>query len=618
MNLNDHPLVLAWMFLLFLNFKVSAQADRWQQRVSYEMQIDFDVKNHQFNGKQNVVYTNNSPDRLTSFFYHLYLNAFQPGSMMDVRSRSIIDPDPRVLDRISKLKKDEMGYHEIVSLQQDGEEVAFHVEGTILEVQLATPIEPGQSSVFEMEFESQVPLQIRRNGRDSKEGIDYSMAQWYPKICEYDYQGWHANPYVGREFYGVWGDFDVEITIDQKYTLAATGVLQNKDEIGKGYSDESPPASDNNDKLTWKFRAENVHDFVWAADPDYVVDSHVVEDGTTFYFVYKPGEQTTENWKALPEVMSTAFMFMNENYGKFPYPVYSFIQGGDGGMEYPMATLVTGERPFQSLVGVCVHEFMHGWYHTVLGNNESLYPWMDEGFTTFGESEVENFLRKKKLIRGEVVDQANKHNISGYLKYAQSGLEEPMTTHDDHYKTNYAHGQSAYIKGAVFLTQLEYIMGKKAFRKALLNYHNTWKFKHPNSNDFIRVMEKECNLELDWFKEYFVHTTEVPDYAIGEVSKQEFVTQITLYKLQQMPMPQEVSVTFDDGSSQLYYIPLRLMRGGKFYEDEKHVKILPDWPWTHSSYTFSVASEKNIQSVSIDIENRMVDNNRKNNKWKNE
>ncbi|MEL7221336.1 MAG: M1 family peptidase, partial [Bacteroidota bacterium] len=225
------------LFCLFLSLSYSiAQAGYWQQAVKYEMDIDFDVKKHQFDGTQKINYTNNSPDTLQKVFYHLYFNAFQPNSMMDVRSRTIADADPRVADRIQSLSKNEIGYHQIESFTQDGQAADYIVEGTILEVDLPTPILPGSSSVFKMNFQSQVPLQIRRSGRDNREGIAYSMSQWYPKLAEYDYQGWHANPYIGREFHGIWGDFDVKITIDKSYIVGATGYIQNPNEVGGGYA----------------------------------------------------------------------------------------------------------------------------------------------------------------------------------------------------------------------------------------------------------------------------------------------------------------------------------------------------------------------------------------------
>jgi hypothetical protein len=208
----------------------------WQQEANYTMEVDVDVNTNRFTGKQRIRYKNNSPDVLHKAFFHLYLNAFQPGSEMDVRSRTIPDPDPRVADRIVNLKPDEIGYQKIIKLTQNNQPVKFEVNGTILEVDLAKPIRPGQSVTFMMEYEAQVPLQVRRNGRDNKEGIRLSMSQWYPKLCAYDEHGWHANPYVGREFYGVWGNFDVSLTIDASYVVAASGVLQNAKNIGHGYA----------------------------------------------------------------------------------------------------------------------------------------------------------------------------------------------------------------------------------------------------------------------------------------------------------------------------------------------------------------------------------------------
>src|ERR1041385_2594237 len=223
------------LFLMIVVVFANAQGTYWQQRVEYTMNVSMNVSSHQFDGDQKLVYYNNSPDTLSKVFYHLYFNAFQPGSMMDVRSRNISDPDRRVLDRISKLKDNEIGYQHVASLKQDGKDLNYKVNGTVLEVTLAKPILPKGKSVFEMKFNGQVPTQIRRSGRDNREGISYSMTQWYPKMAEYDFQGWHAYQYVAREFHGVWGDFDVKITMDPKYMIAGTGKLKNPDKIGYGY-----------------------------------------------------------------------------------------------------------------------------------------------------------------------------------------------------------------------------------------------------------------------------------------------------------------------------------------------------------------------------------------------
>ena len=589
-----------------------AQPDRWQQAIDYKMDIDFDVKTHRFTGKQKVVYTNNSPDELNKVFYHLYFNAFQPGSMMDMRNQSLQDADRRVAGRISKLKDDEIGYHKIISLRQNGKAVAFEVVGTVLEVKLNDPIGGGGKSTFDMEFVSQVPVQIRRSGRHNKEGIDYSMSQWFPKMCEYDYQGWHANPYVGREFYGVWGDFDVKINIDRSYIIGATGYLQNPNQIGYGYEDEGvavkPPRGE---KLTWHFKAPNVHDFVWAADPDYTHVKMKADAGHTMHFLFQKNENTEGPWSRLPNIMNHAFNYINKTYGEYPYQQYSFIQGGDGGMEYPMATLITGERHLGSLVGVSAHELMHSWYQMILGTNESLYAWMDEGFTSYATSEVMNELKKQDLLPGmSAVENPHSGTYASYGAFALSGREEALSIHADHFTSNAAYGVGAYVKGQVFLKQLEYVIGKDAFDSGLLKYYNTWKFKHPNANDFIRIMEKESGLELDWYREYFVNTTHTIDYGVNEATKADKKqTRILLEKTGVMPMPIDMEVTLNNGEKIIYNIPLRIMRGHKKQEDKNaKFEVLEDWPWTHPTYEAVIPVKfKKVKSIRIDPHNRMAD-----------
>ncbi len=604
--------------IFFASIAISSfgQADRWQQAIKYKMDIEVDAENNQYAGHQYVQYYNNSPDTLERIFYHLYFNAFQPNSMMDTRSRTIADPDGRVLDRIQKLNEDEIGYHKILNLTQNGKETSYEVVGTILEVDLAEPILPGKSALMDMRYVSQVPLQVRRSGRDNKEGIRLSMSQWYPKVCEYDYQGWHSNPYVGREFHGVWGDFDVKITIDKDYILGATGVLQNAEQIGYGYQKNIGKEPKKKGKsLTWHFVAENVHDFVWAADPDYTHTKIMAHDGTELHFLFQAGEETSENWAQLPDAMDEALKWINKNYGKYPYPVYSFIQGGDGGMEYPMATLITGKRKWSSLVGVSVHELMHSWYQMILGTNEALYPWMDEGFTSYASAETMNYLKMKGKIPGEVRDNPTLGSVRSYANFTQTGMEEPLSTHADHYITNRAYGLASYVKGSATLAQLQYIIGKKDFQSALLRYYDTWKFKHPNTNDFIRIMEKESNLELDWFKEYWVNTTHQMDYAVDTLlSNSAKSTEIVLSRQGTFPMPLDVTVRYKDGSNSKHNIALRLMRGNKGSDSFIYENIEEDWPWTHPNYSLMIERPiVDIQSVIIDESQRMADVNLDNN-----
>ncbi|WP_338110676.1 M1 family metallopeptidase [Roseivirga pacifica] len=589
-------------------------SDRWQQYAKYTMEIDMNVETNRFDGVQKIVYTNNSPDELDQVFYHLYFNAFQPGSMMDVRSRTIGDPDRRVQDRISKLSDDEIGYQKIKTLTMNGKAVEHKTEGTVLEVKLPQPIKPGQTVTFDMKFEGQVPLQIRRTGRDNAEGVRYTMTQWYPKLAEYDYQGWHADEYIGREFYGIWGDFDVKISIDKDYVIGGTGYLQNPLEIGHGYENEGQTVKQKvkNGKLTWHFVAPNVHDFAWAADPDYAHDKLTMKNGMVLHFFHQKG-QNEENWAKLMPLAEQAFEYANKHFGQYPYKQFSVIQGGDGGMEYPMSTMITGNRG--SLLGVTIHEALHDWYHGVLGNNEALTPWMDEGFTSYASGRIGRHIRNPQPEE-PTLETLGTPAGGSYLRIAISDIEEPLSTHSDHYNLNGAYSTAAYGKGAVWMSQLGYVIGEEARDKGLLEYFDTWKFKHPNPNDVLRVFERVSGLELDWYNEYFVYTTKTIDYGVKEVVGENNSTKVTLEKVGLMPMPMDVVVTYKDGTKEVHYMALRMMRGEKPAETNDPRVVHADWPWTNPTYEFSIDRPlSDIISVEIDPSKRMADVNRDNNKW---
>lgn len=601
--------ILAMMGTISL---LQAQTARWQQKVKYEMDVTMDVVKNQYKGTQKLHYTNNSPDTLHQVFYHLFYNAFQPNSMMDVRSRTIADPDRRVGDRIFNLKPEEIGILKVNALSLNGKAVDFVHEETILEVNLDEPILPGQTVIFDMEFEGQVPLQVRRAGRDNAEGVRYSMAQWYPKMAAYDSRGWHANPYIGREFYGNFGDFDVKITIDKSYTLGGTGYLRNANEIGHGYEDAGVKVpSPKGNTLTWHFYAPGVHDFVWAADPKYTHEKVKMDNGTMVHFLYVKSEKTEENWSKLKGYTVDAIKYMSDNFGEYPYKQFSVIQGGDGGMEYPMATLITGHRNLRSLVGVTVHELIHMWYYGVLGFNEASEPWLDEGFTTWGTDVVMNAVFEKN--EGFIQEG----NYRSYFRLAQSGFEEPLTTHADHYNRNSAYGAATYTKGAVFVEQLSYIMGEENFRKGMKRMWNDWKFKHPTGHDVIRIMEKTSGLELDWYYDYFIASTKTIDYGVKSVEAEGNQTKITLERIGMMPMPLDVVVTYQDGSQESIYLPMVIMRGEKPEEAGQPSRAMTvKWPWTN--YTKEVMLSRpigDVRSVEIDPSMRLADVERANNKF---
>jgi len=568
----------------------------WQQRVNYEMEIDMNVDTYQYTGTQKLVYTNNSPEALDKVYYHLYFNAFQPGSEMDVRSRTIADPDRRVGDRISKLSPSEIGYIRINSLTQDGKSLSYITEGTVLEVTLAKPIMPGTSTTFNMDFTGQVPVQIRRSGRNNKEGIALSMTQWYPKMAEYDFEGWHAHPYIGREFHGVWGDFDVKITIDKDYILGGSGYLQNPNEIGYGYETGTVKRPEG-DTLTWHFKAPDVHDFTWAADPNYVHDIVDGANGVKLHFLYKNDPRIKDNWKELQEKTKETLVFLNTYIGPYPYKQYSVIQGGDGGMEYAMCTLITGNRPLSSLIGVTVHEFAHSWFQFVLAFNESKHEWMDEGFTTYISNRCMNHIMDYNQ------QNPNKGSYNSYYRLVKAGIEQPLTTHADRYTYNRAYGVAAYSKGAIFLSQLEYVIGKENLGKTLKKLFNDFKFKHPTPNDVKRTAEKVSGIHLDWYLTDWTQTTNTIDYGVKEINGNK----VTLERIGLMPMPIDITVNYTDGSSEEFYIPLRMMRG----EKPTSATQKPDWAWAYPTYTLETS--KTIKSVAIDPTEFMADVNKENN-----
>jgi aminopeptidase N len=278
-----------------------------------------------------------------------------------------------------------------------------------------------------------------------------------------------------------------------------------------------------------------------------------------------------------------------------------------------MSTLITGERPLGSLVGVSVHELMHSWYQFVLATNESLYPWMDEGFTSFASAEVMKHLAEIGAIPGAEVEE-NPHlgTVLGYSRFANTGRAEALSTHADHYTTNAAYGVGSYVKGELFLYQLGGIIGEEAFDKGMLRYFNTWKMKHPTPQDFMRVMEKVSGQELDWYLEYMVNTTHQIDFAVDTVySAGAKKTTVVLRKLGVMPAPVDVLVRDRDGKMTTFLIPIVLQRG---HAPLKGRQLAPDWPWTNPTYTLTVPMPfDRIAGIEVDPEVKLSESNKENN-----
>lgn len=594
------------------------QKPYYQQFAKYTMNIDVDAKNYSYHGNQTIEYTNNSPDELDVVYFHLYWNAFKPNSMMDHRVRNQENSaDTRLAtkvngelqSRLASIPKEEEGSQTINWLKQNGKEVKFEVQQTILKVYLNEKIKPNTKTVFTMDWDAVVPRQIRRSGRNNREGIELSMTQWYPKLAEYDYDGWATFDYIGREFHAPFSDYDVSISIDKDYVIGAGGTLANPNEV-KGYVQNPTIKTNKNERATWKWSAKNILDFAWGADPDYTVETQQVPDGPKLYFVYHKTEKT-KLWEEAKPLAVKFFQLMNAHFGRYVYPSYSFIQGGDGGMEYGMCTLMLGEgRDLKGLLGLMVHEGTHSWYQHMLATNESMRHWMDEGFTSYAE----DFVMHQLLPPTQPIPNPYIENIERYISFAKSGKEQPAGWLADHYDSGASYGMASYVKGQLFLVGLGYIMGEEKLAQVMKQYYYDWAMKHPTDRDFMHIAQKLSGMDLKWFHHYWINTTKTIDYAIKDIQFKDNSTTIVLSNNGEVPMPIDFSVVKKDGSIQNYHIPLNMMRTPKKTDYYGKFETLPYWNWTEKEYSITIPLGKSqMQAVGIDFSQRMPDINKSDN-----
>jgi len=280
-------------------------------------------------------------------------------------------------------------------------------------------------------------------------------------------------------------------------------------------------------------------------------------------------------------------------------------------MEYAMSTLITGGDKPGSLIGTMVHELAHSWFQHVLATNEAKHAWMDEGFTSFISALCNNEIRAQ-----------NKENpfesiYNGYYSLVASGREQPQSTHADRYDSNMPYGNASYRKGAIFLSQLGYVIGQDKLMETIRKYYSDFKFKHPIPNDIKRTAEKVSGIELDWYLTDWTQTTNTIDYGIKGVVADGEKTKINLERIGLMGMPLDILVVYNDGTQETFYAPLRMMRGEKEnpYPQVRRT-VLDDWPWAFKNYDFTLNKPlSSIKVVLIDPSQLMADVNLKNNFW---
>lgn len=588
----------------------------WQQRVHYRMDIDLDTSRHQYAGRQILVYVNNSPDTIRDVYYHLYYEAFKPGSMMDIRDRSL--PDGGSLG-IQQLSTEDQGAVRIDSLRQDGADIRWTVDETVLHAELRRPIAPGDSTMLEMAWLTRIPRVVRRGGWMNREGVEYSMSQWYPKLAAYDRTGWHQDDYVLREFYGVFGTFDVAITLPASYVVGGTGTVMNPDQVKCGYELSSAdttvtnPASGTGLK-TWRFHAENVHDFAWVADREY---SHHITHwrDMTLHFLFK--RSVAPMWQHISTWTQVLLAYYGKRFGEYGWPQFTVAMAGDRGMEYPQMIMITGYRDPVSLAGVLAHEMGHQWFYGMIGTNETQEAWMDEGFAQYMTDEARRkvFGLERNPFHGldDIVYAWNGspiRDVNDYYTLATAGYGESISTYHDWLREGATSGLP-YSKGETVLRMLEGMLGTPLFDRGMHAYVEQWRFRQPDARDFEHAIEETSGLRLDWFFNQWVVLNRSCDYAALSVTSDPeesgFRTKIALARRDEVVMPLDVTLRYEDGSTAVANIPV---------EDwaKPDVDIhLPRWKWVAPEYSASFITPKRVVEIEIDTSMMLADLDRTNN-----
>lgn len=578
----------------------------WQQRVDYRIAATLDTAKSELRGHETIHYVNHSPDALPYLWLFVEQNICAPNSIT-----SILNQPPLVFGDIS-FDFSCGGFNgrpTMESAKVNGVDAKHTNYGTTMRIDLAKPLAPGASLELEFAWHFTVPEQgVGRMGRD---GALYEMAQWYPRMVVYDdVRGWNHEPYIGAgEFYLEYGNFDVELTVPASYIVAATGELRNPTQvltsseqkllalahtrdsavaiISREHAGDAKWTRPGNHPFTWHFTAANVRDFAWAAAPNWIWEASNV-DGILIETLYR---QTADKWPEAHKMARGAIKYFSEQWYKYPYSHATTVEGPVQGMEYPMLTFVPNNSSRETQQWDLAHEFGHEWFPMIVGSNERLYPWMDEGFNTFIDlhNAAEYF---KGTAYGDTIEVNPLHLAADHTK---PGQEQPLITNPTEVRDLMWVG---YEKPALMLQTLRFeVLGKDRFDAAFRDYIRTWAFKHPTPADFFRVMRDASGMELDWFWRDWVVTTARLDQAVDSVTTDS--TNHALVHLSNrgtMTMPAELGITYDDGTSESVRLPVEMWNLGKVF-------------------VYHVPTAKRVRKVEVDPRRVLPDFNRTNNAW---
>ena len=611
----------------------------WQQDVHYTINAEINEQTDIITASEELLYFNNSPDTLYFVYFHLYQNAFLPGSYSDELYKANDYPV-----RYGKYESQKLGTV-VENLKVDGKEVKTELDNTILKVWLPAPLLPGGEVNFTMSFKTYFDYggNVRRRMRlyGAYGNKHYNGTQWYPRISVYDRKfGWDTNQHLGKEFYGDFGTYDVSLTFSDNYVVEATGNLINREEVLpkelrdrldiKNFANDSnwekPPSIitpyDPKKRKTWKYHAENVHDFAWTADPTYRIGEAEWNGIKAIAVVQEPH---ASRWQNAASYTAKILEVYSKDFGMYVYDKIVVADASDG-MEYPMLALCNGSEPgYRSVIA---HEVGHNWYFGIVGSNETYRAAMDEGFTQLLNAWSMEKIEGPYELRGKFTDNyTEKHKddelvrykrvYMGYIRDAIKGDETTLNTHSDDFDGALAHGGgygNVYYKMSTMLYNLQYVLGDSLFSAAMKNYFNEWKIAHPYFEDFKTSIIHFTKTDLNWFFDQWFETSKTIDYKVGRVKNNKGGNYaITFIRKGGMQMPLDFSVYDKEGKRHDYYIP------NTWFAKSGEAKVLPRWiGWgkLKPQYVASVNIPAGIDDVVIDTTNRLADINMLDNKRK--
>ena len=582
----------------------------WTNTATYDLSARVNPTANVLRGRGTIRYRNNSPDTLRQLVVHLRQNIHKKGTF---RNRPAEITGGMTLDRLGLGGADSLRrVQSRQQLQRLGQ--GYVVQDTRLIVFPPQPLEPKDTATLNVRWHFDIPG--ADNFRMGQDGEVYYLGYWYPQMAVYDdVEGWKAEPYQGDgEFYMGYADYEVSITVPEGWLVGATGTLQNPEEVltdsvqarldrasttdeviaivdssTRGVGTATVAASDADSTLTWQFSAEQARDVAFGTSDDFVWDATSAATGagrSMIHAFYRPEKET---WRRSAEFAQYSIEHLSDMIMPYPYPQMTTVEGPiGGGMEYPMITLIGDPASSEALFGVTYHEISHMWFPMVVGTNEKAYAWLDEGTTTFNETEG-----RDDFYPDQDAWARSEHY---YYRFATS-VDVPSMRHADRYPVEGpARYVASYDKPGVMLHALRSVVGDETFFEAYRTFAERWAYKHPTPYDFFNTFEDVAGRELDWFWRGAFYESWTMDHAVQSVEQTDEGVVVTVADQGQLVMPVFLEATYADGRTV-----------------ERRVGVDP---WLDGERTVEVRLEEGtVTQVTLNPEHTLPDVDRSNDEW---